>query len=77
MDKRPGLKRDLEALDDIECEIVHALIDAQLALRDGSPLTVVKANIEIISNRGLRLSHLARHVSKDLAGHLNRHARVA
>jgi hypothetical protein len=77
MDKRPGLKRDLEALDDIEREIVHALIDAQLALRDGSPLTIVKANLEIISNRGMRLAHLARHVSKGLAEHINRHARVA
>jgi hypothetical protein len=73
MDKRPGLKRDLEALDDIEREIVHALIDAQLALRDGSPLTVIKANVEIIADRGLRLSHLASHVSKNI----NRHARVA
>jgi hypothetical protein len=77
MDKRPGLKRDLEALDDIEREIVHALIDAQLALRDGSPLTIVKANLEIIANRGLRLAHLAKHVSRGLTEHLNRHARVA
>jgi hypothetical protein len=77
MDKRPGLKRDLEALDDIEREIVHAMIDAQLALGDGSPLTIVKANLEIIANRGLRLASLASHVSKGLDEHLSRHARVA
>jgi hypothetical protein len=77
LDKRPGVKCDLDALDGLSRDIAFALQDARKALEANDPMSFIKHDLDAVVKLSDRMRHLARYTSGRLAEHLNRNARVA